>query len=107
MCILSIILFSAVQYNHNTLIFTELLSSNLNRLTPREKQYKLCAVTYHDGMDISKGHNITDAFHVEYDAWMRYNDSTVKCVSESTVLNPTSPRIPYLLYYKRCDQPLD
>ncbi|XP_012233401.1 ubiquitin carboxyl-terminal hydrolase 10 [Linepithema humile] len=73
------------------------------KLSPKQKQYKLFAVTYHDGKEATKGHYITDAFHVGYGSWVRYDDSTVRSVTESNVLRPTSPRVPYLLYYRRCD----
>lgn len=73
------------------------------KLGPKQKQYKLFAVTYHDGKEATKGHYFTDAFHVGYGSWVRYDDSTVKSVPENNVLRPTSPRVPYLLYYRRCD----
>lgn len=73
------------------------------KLGAKQKQYKLFAVTYHDGKEATKGHYFTDAFHVGYGCWVRYDDSTVKSVTENNVLRPTSPRVPYLLYYRRCD----
>ncbi|KAL7298392.1 hypothetical protein TKK_0008731 [Trichogramma kaykai] len=73
------------------------------KLNSKQKQYKLFAVTYHDGKEATKGHYITDAFHVGYGGWVRYDDSSLKGVSEFSVLNPQSPRVPYLLYYRRCD----
>ncbi|KAL6422080.1 hypothetical protein ACFW04_010855 [Cataglyphis niger] len=80
------------------------LSPNtVKKLGPKQKQYKLFAVTYHDGKEATKGHYITDAFHIGYGSWVRYDDSAVKSVPESNVLRPTSPRVPYLLYYRRCD----
>jgi len=85
-------------------VFIEFLSPNTaKKLGPKQKQYKLFAVTYHDGKEATKGHYFTDAFHVGYGSWVRYDDSTVKSVPESNVLRPTSPRVPYLLYYRRCD----
>lgn len=74
-----------------------------NKYQPKQKQYKLFAVVYHDGKEASKGHYITDVFHVGYSSWIRYDDSTVKAVPESNVLRPKSPRVPYLLYYRRTD----
>lgn len=69
----------------------------------KQKQYKLFAVTYHDGKEATKGHYVTDAFHVGYNGWVRYDDSSLKGISESNVLNPQLPRVPYLLYYRRWD----
>lgn len=74
-----------------------------NKYQQKQKQYKLFAVVYHDGKEASKGHYITDVFHVGYSSWIRYDDSTVKAVPEHNVLHPKSPRVPYLLYYRRYD----
>lgn len=90
----------------------------------KEKQYKLFAVVYHDGKEATKGHYVTDAFHVGYSSWLRYDDASVKPVStskapsvvvtcnyyfplfqvqEEQVLNPQGTRVPYLLFYRRSD----
>ncbi|XP_050311738.1 ubiquitin carboxyl-terminal hydrolase 10 [Anthonomus grandis grandis] len=69
----------------------------------KEKQYKLFAVVYHDGKEATKGHYVTDAFHVGYSSWLRYDDASVKPVQEEHVLNPQGTRVPYLLFYRRCD----
>ncbi|XP_020281748.1 ubiquitin carboxyl-terminal hydrolase 10 isoform X2 [Pseudomyrmex gracilis] len=85
-------------------IDNKFLSPNTaKKLGPRQKQYKLFAVTYHDGRETTKGHYFTDVFHVGFGCWLRYDDSTVKTVPESSVLRPSSPRVPYLLYYRRAD----
>lgn len=83
-------------------LFTELLSIKA-KYTTKQKQYKLFAVVYHDGKEASKGHYLTDAYHVGYGGWVRYDDSTVKSVQESQVLHPGGARVPYLLYYRRND----
>lgn len=70
---------------------------------PKEKQYKLFAVVYHDGKEASKGHYITDTFHVGYSSWIRYDDASVKTIQEEHVLKPQGTRVPYLLFYRRCD----
>ncbi|PNF32295.1 hypothetical protein B7P43_G16678 [Cryptotermes secundus] len=80
----------------------KLLSSN-KKYGVKQRQYKLFAVVYHDGKEATKGHYITDVFHVGYGGWVRYDDSVVKAVQESNVLRPRGPRVPYLLYYRRCD----
>ncbi|GAB0092632.1 ubiquitin carboxyl-terminal hydrolase 10-A [Sergentomyia squamirostris] len=82
-------------------IDTKILSSK--KCAPKQRQYKLFAVVYHDGKEASKGHYITDVFNIGYASWIRYDDSTVKSVSEHTVLHPHLPKVPYLLYYRRCD----
>lgn len=46
---------------------------------------------------------MTDVFHNGYRNWMRFDDGSVTPVSEHDVLHPRSPRVPYLLYYSRCD----
>lgn len=60
-------------------------------------------VIYHDGKEATKGHYVTDVFHVGYSGWVRYDDATVRPVTEQQVLKPKGPRVPYLLYYRRCD----
>ncbi|KAG7199141.1 hypothetical protein KM043_018032 [Ampulex compressa] len=46
------------------------LSPNaVKKLNPKQKNYKLFAVTYHDGKEATKGHYVTDAFHVGYGGW--------------------------------------
>jgi len=58
--------------------YAELLS--VKTTNAKEKQYKLFAVVYHDGKEASKGHYLTDAFHVGYSSWLRYDDASVKQV---------------------------
>lgn len=60
-------------------------------------------MVYHDGRNATKGHYIADVFHQSCNAWLRYDDNTVKIVSENFVLQPRLPRVPYLLYYRRSD----
>lgn len=81
---------------------TELLSAPKTQ-HPKEKQYKLFAVVYHDGKEASKGHYVTDAFHVGYSSWLRYDDASVKPIQEENVLKPQGTKVPYLLFYRRCD----
>lgn len=80
----------------------KLLSSRTN-YSSKEKQYKLFAVVYHDGKEVTKGHYTTDAYHVGYASWIRYDDASVKAVQEEQVLNPLGSRVPYLLFYRRSD----
>lgn len=79
----------------------EILASK--KYSQKQKMYRLFAVVYHDGREASKGHYITDVYHSGYSSWLRYDDSSVKPVSENNVLRPRTPRVPYLLYYRRCD----
>ncbi|KAJ8965673.1 hypothetical protein NQ314_003955 [Rhamnusium bicolor] len=64
---------------------------------------KIDAMVYHDGKEASKGHYVTDAFHVGYSSWLRYDDASVKPVQEEHVLKPQGTRVPYLLFYRRSD----
>nr|CAH7759521.1 unnamed protein product [Callosobruchus chinensis] len=91
----------ALEFPIDLKIDTKLLSSKT--LTPKEKQYKLFAVVYHDGKEATKGHYVTDAFHVGYGCWLRYDDASVRSVSEEHVLKPQGTRVPYLLFYRRSD----
>lgn len=94
----------SVEFPIDLKLDSKFLSPNaIKKLNPKQKHYKLFAVTYHDGKEATKGHYVTDAFHVGYGGWVRYDDSSLKGISESNVLKPTPPRVPYLLYYRRCD----
>ncbi|XP_034656987.1 trithorax group protein osa isoform X8 [Drosophila subobscura] len=73
------------------------------KISQKQRAYRLFAVVYHDGKEASKGHYITDVFHTGYNNWLRYDDSSVKPISEKQVLQPHTPRVPYLLYYRRSD----
>ncbi|XP_031631021.1 ubiquitin carboxyl-terminal hydrolase 10-A isoform X4 [Contarinia nasturtii] len=79
----------------------KILSSK--KYNAKQRQYRLFAIVYHDGKEASKGHYITDVYHTGYLNWIRYDDSTVKRVSEKSVLHPHGTRVPYLLYYQRID----
>ncbi|CAH1995498.1 unnamed protein product [Acanthoscelides obtectus] len=91
----------ALEFPIDLKIDSKLLSSK--SLTPKEKQYKLIAVVYHDGKEATAGHYVTDAFHVGYGCWLRYDDASVRSVSEEQVLRPQGIRVPYLLFYRRSD----
>ncbi|RWS29170.1 ubiquitin carboxyl-terminal hydrolase-like protein 4 [Leptotrombidium deliense] len=67
------------------------------------KSYKLLAVVHHDGHESIKGHYITDIFHIGSSLWLRCDDNTIKPISTQQMLNPQPPRVPYLLFYRRCD----
>lgn len=79
----------------------KILSSK--KYSQKQRVYRLFAVVYHDGKEASKGHYVTDVYHTGYSSWLRFDDSSVKPVSEHNVLRPRIPRVPYLLYYRRCD----
>lgn len=83
------------------LCVTEILGSK--KTSQKQRAYRLFAVVYHDGKEASKGHYITDVFHTGYNSWLRYDDSSVKPIGEKQVLQPHTPRVPYLLYYRRSD----
>ncbi|KAL0267386.1 UNVERIFIED_CONTAM: hypothetical protein PYX00_009673 [Menopon gallinae] len=91
-----------VDFSIDLKVDTKLLS-NRNKYQAKQKCYKLVAVVYHDGKEASKGHYVTDAYHVGYGCWVRYDDGVVRSVPESHVLKPRLPRVPYLLYYRRTD----
>lgn len=82
-------------------LFAEILGSK--KTSQKQRAYRLFAVVYHDGKEASKGHYITDVFHTGYNSWLRYDDSSVKPIGEKQVLQPHTPRVPYLLYYRRFD----
>ncbi|XP_026273463.1 ubiquitin carboxyl-terminal hydrolase 10 isoform X3 [Frankliniella occidentalis] len=92
----------SIRYEVDLKVESKLLSST-KKTKPNQQHYKLFAVVYHDGKEATKGHYITDAFHVGYNTWIRYDDSSVKVMSLNQVLTPRPPRVPYLLYYRRLD----
>ncbi|XP_076029956.1 ubiquitin specific protease 10 isoform X1 [Oratosquilla oratoria] len=83
----------------------ELMSSNSRGKfsTTQRRKYKLLAVVYHDGKEATKGHYVADVFHGGYSCWLRYDDNQVKQVREADVLHHATPRVPYLLFYRRGD----
>ncbi|CAG9860826.1 unnamed protein product [Phyllotreta striolata] len=91
----------ALEFPVDLKIDQKLLSSKPQ--SQKEKHYKLFAVVYHDGKEASKGHYVTDAFHIGYSCWLRYDDASVKTVQEEQVLKPQGTRVPYLLFYRRSD----
>ncbi|XP_049874149.1 ubiquitin carboxyl-terminal hydrolase 10-B isoform X2 [Pectinophora gossypiella] len=79
----------------------KIMSSKL-KYTQKQRLYKLFAVVYHEGVEAVKGHYLTDTFHGQA-GWIRYDDSTVTQVTDTQVLKPKPPRMPYLLMYRRHD----
>lgn len=67
------------------------------------RSYKLLSVVYHDGSESVKGHYVTDIYHIGSNNWLRCDDTSVKQVTTQQLLNPQMPRVPYLLFYRRCD----
>ncbi|XP_046837545.1 ubiquitin carboxyl-terminal hydrolase 10 isoform X1 [Vespa crabro] len=97
-------IFKKVEFPIDLKVDAKFLSPNIwKKLNSKQKQYKLFAVTYHVGKETTKGHYVTDAFHVGYGGWVRYDDNSLQGISENDVLNPAPPSVPYLLYYRRCD----
>ncbi|KAF5299706.1 hypothetical protein FQA39_LY11501 [Lamprigera yunnana] len=92
----------ALEFPIDLKIDAKMLSSKTN-YSAKEKQYKLFAIVYHEGKEATKGHYITDAYHVGYASWLRYDDASVKAIPEEHVLNPLGTRVPYLLFYRRSD----
>lgn len=85
-------------------ITKELMSQNSRgKFSTLQRKYKLLAVVYHDGKEATKGHYIADIYHSGYNCWLRYDDSVVKAVPEANVLRHVTPRVPYLLFYRRGD----
>ncbi|XP_044761744.1 ubiquitin carboxyl-terminal hydrolase 10-like [Coccinella septempunctata] len=89
-----------VSYPMNLQIDPKILSEGTNRSSGKEK-YKLFAIVYHEGEEVSDGHYLTDAFHDGYNTWLRFDDEKVKAVPEHSVLKPQGHRVPYLLFYRR------
>jgi len=73
------------------------------RTSPRQRQYKLFGVVYHNGREATKGHYVTDVFHTGYGTWLHCDDSIVQPTSEQLVMAPNASSTPYLLFYRRGD----
>jgi len=73
------------------------------KFTPKQRQYKLFAVVYHNGREATKGHYVTDVYHPGNGAWMHCDDSILTETGEQSVLNPGITSTPYILFYRRCD----
>ncbi|CAG9815469.1 unnamed protein product [Phaedon cochleariae] len=69
--------------------------------TPEGRNYKLFAVVYHVGDKATRGHYFTDAFQMEHACWLRFDDATVRTITEQQVLQPQDTQVPYLLFYRR------
>jgi ubiquitin carboxyl-terminal hydrolase 10 len=82
----------------------EILSAtSKNKYGPKQRQYKLFSVVYHNGTEATKGHYVTDVYHAGLASWLRCDDSLVRAVSDSHVLAPITNSLPYILFYRRCD----
>ncbi|GAB6021055.1 Ubiquitin carboxyl-terminal hydrolase 10 [Chamberlinius hualienensis] len=86
----------------------ELLSSTakIKLGSNKQKHYRLTAVVYHCGREAVKGHYIADVYHHGSNAWLRADDTRLTVVQESEVLNHPNNMVPYLLFYRRLDEPL-
>ncbi|XP_013409690.1 ubiquitin carboxyl-terminal hydrolase 10 isoform X2 [Lingula anatina] len=93
-----------VEYGVDLEVSRDLLSPNVrSKLPTGQRTYKLFAVVYHHGKNATGGHYTTDIYHNGINGWMRIDDSTVKVVTVPQLMKYSPPRVPYLLYYRRCD----
>ena len=60
-------------------------------------------VVFHHGKNATGGHYTTNVFHPGINSWVKIDDSRIQTVSVQDVLKFSSPRMPYLLYYRRVD----
>ena len=68
------------------------------------RSYKLLAVVHHDGKEVGKGHYFTDIYHIGTSSWLRCHGSEVEAISLEQLTKPQDSKIPYLLFYIRCDR---
>lgn len=73
------------------------------RTSPKQRQYKLFGVVYHNGREATKGHYVTDIYHTGYATWLHCDDSIVQPTAEQLVVTPSASSTPYLLFYRRGD----
>jgi len=97
-------LLKAVDFPVDLEIRREILSTTAARAYKglKERQYKLFAAVYHSGAEATKGHYVADVYHTGLASWLRCDDSSVRAVNESAVLNPAHHNSsPYILFYRR------
>jgi len=61
------------------------------------------AVVNHIGARAIGGHYIVDVFHPGYNCWVRCDDNLVSSVPTANVTKFTSPKVPYLIFYRRLE----
>lgn len=84
-------------------IARDILSLNgKNKYHPKQRNYKLFAVVYHNGQGASLGHYVTDVYHSGL-GWLHCDDSQIKSVTEAMVLAHSATSVPYILFYRRGD----
>ncbi|XP_014789899.1 ubiquitin carboxyl-terminal hydrolase 10-A [Octopus bimaculoides] len=84
-------------------ISKELLSPVRSRIPMAQRSYKLFAVIFHHGKNATGGHYTACVYHCGINNWILYDDGVVRQVSPTHVLKFVLNRIPYLLFYRRCD----
>ena len=73
------------------------------KYAPRQRQYKLFAVVYHNGTEATKGHYVADVYHSGLSTWLHCDDSTLRPMSENMVTAHSASSMPYILFYRRGD----
>ncbi|XP_070574892.1 ubiquitin carboxyl-terminal hydrolase 10-like isoform X2 [Ptychodera flava] len=93
-----------IDYTVDLEISKDLLSPLVkNKLHITQRSYKLFAIVYHHGKNASGGHYTCDFYHPGINGWVRTDDTNVKPVTINSILRPVPPKVPYLLFYRRCD----
>ncbi|XP_064639980.1 ubiquitin carboxyl-terminal hydrolase 10-like isoform X2 [Lineus longissimus] len=93
-----------IDYGIDLEVNKDLLSTNLKgKVSNQQRSYKLFAVIYHLGKHAAGGHYTVDIYHNGINGWIRIDDGMVKVIPVGQVLKFTAPKVPYLLYYRRCD----
>ncbi|CAH1779744.1 unnamed protein product [Owenia fusiformis] len=97
-------LLKQIEFGESLEISKDLLSANVKQKYHQgQRSYKLFAVVNHHGTKAVGGHYTTDIYHNAINSWIRCDDSEVKGVNLSQVLKFQPPKVPYLVYYRRCD----
>jgi ubiquitin carboxyl-terminal hydrolase 10 len=92
-----------IQYSIDLQIDKELLSPGArSRLSNSEREYKLFSVVFHHGTKAEGGHYTANIFHGG--RWVHVNDTEVTALTPDAVLRHVPNRVPYLLFYRRCDK---
>ena len=90
-----------VHFKTDLIIDQKWLSESAENYTLDQRSYKLFAVVYHHGLKATGGHYTADVFHIGLRSWLHFDDQTIYPIKLQEVINHSSKKTPYLLYYRQ------
>lgn len=93
-----------VDFDIDLEISKDLLSAHAkSKCSASHRKYKLFAVVNHIGARAIGGHYTVDVFHAGYNCWLHCDDNNVTSMPTNSVTKFTSPKVPYLIFYRRLE----